>query len=397
MNAILLTRGGFIERLSAGVYTMLPLGLRVLKNIERIIREEIEAIGGVELLMPTLQPKENWQQTGRWDSYDALYKLETASGQQMVLGPTHEEVIAPLVKKRVSSYKDLPLYLYQFQNKFRQEKRSKSGLLRGREFLMKDLYSFHATEQDLDQYYEQAKAAYNRIFARCGIGEQTYLTYASGGTFSKYSHEFQTKTEAGEDLIYLCSKCQVAVNKEIIEDLKQQCPQCAGTKLTEIEAVEVGNIFKLKTKFSQPFDLNYTDEQGKKQQVLMGCYGIGLQRLMGAIVEVCHDQKGISWPASVAPFSAQLIGIGENKKIARACASLEKQLTKKGIGVLYDDRVNKSAGEKFSDAELIGCPNRLVISAKTLATKSVELSQRAAARQPIKLITLNKVVAALNL
>lgn len=373
VNAKLLVRGGFVEKLSAGVYSILPLGWRVLNKIENIIREEMVAAGGNELFMPSLHPKENWEKTGRWKTLEDLYKLKEGD-KEFALGPTHEEIISPLVKKYVSSYRDLPVYLFQFQNKFRKELRAKSGVLRGREFIMKDFYSFHSSEEDLDEYYEKFKKVYAKVFERLGIGEKTYLTYASGGSFSKYSHEFQTLTEAGEDIIYLCKKCRIAVNKEIIKDLKNQCPECGSKDLIQKKAVEVGNIFKLKTKYSQPFDLSFVDQHGRKQIVIMGCYGIGLQRAMGTIVEVLNDDKGIIWPVQVAPFQVILIGI--NKEVSKECDKIYKELLAKGIEVLYDDR-DVSAGEKFADADLIGIPTRIVVSPKTLEVKSVEIKNRA--------------------
>lgn len=389
VNAKLLVRGGFVDKLSAGVYTILPLGLKVLKKIESIIREEMVIAGGSELFMPSMHPKENWEKTGRWNTLDDLYKLKEGK-REFALGPTHEEVISPLVKKCVSSYRDLPLYLFQFQNKFRKELRAKSGVLRGREFIMKDFYSFHADEKNLDKYYEKFKKVYAKVFKRLGIGEKTFLTYASGGSFSKYSHEFQTLTEAGEDIIYLCNQCKVAVNKEIIKDLRNKCPECGSRNLKEEKAVEVGNIFKLMNKYSDPFDLSFIDKDGKKKAVLMGCYGIGLQRAMGTVVEVHHDAKGIIWPENVAPFQVILIGVlGKNDRVLKACEKIYKQLLDKNIDVLYDDR-EVSAGEKFADADLIGIPTRIVISDKTLQKKSVEIKKRN--KDSFSLITLNKLL-----
>jgi prolyl-tRNA synthetase len=369
-NAQLLVRAGFVDKLMAGVYTFLPLGLRVLKKIEEIIRSEMLRAGGQEILMPVLQPKENWMKTGRWNTYDTLFKFASFySKNEYALGPTHEEVISPLAGKFSLSYKDLPFSLFQIQTKFRDEKRVKSGLLRGREFLMKDLYSFHTNDQNLDDYYEKMKDHYKNIFNKTGIKEKTYLTFASGGTFSKYSHEFQTITDGGEDKIFLCEKCGVAVNSEIIND-QNSCPECGNKKLTEKKAIEVGNIFKLKTKYSVPFDLKFTDEKGKKKDVLMGCYGIGISRLMGAIVEVNNDNKGIIWPETVAPFKVHLIELKG--------ASAEKiydTLVKNGIEVLYDDR-DVNPGEKFVDADLIGIPYRVVVSEKTISENKVELKKR---------------------
>lgn len=374
-NAKLLTQGGFVDKLSAGVYTLLPLGLKVINKIENIIREEMVIAGGQELVMPAMHPKENWEQTGRWKTFEDIYKLKEGD-REYALGPTHEEVISPLVKKYVSSYRDLPLYLFQFQNKFRKELRAKSGVLRGREFLMKDLYSFHANQKDLDEYYEKMKGVYRKVFERLGLGDKTYLTFASGGSFSKYSHEFQTLTEAGEDIIYICDKCHVAVNKEIINDQKYKCPECGSKKLRTEKAVEVGNIFKLGANYSTPFDLSFVDKNGQKQTVVMGCFGIGLQRAMGTIVEVCHDDKGIVWPESVAPFKVVLIGIaGKNNNVLKNCENIYQQLTDQGVEVLCDDR-GVSAGEKFTDADLIGIPTRIVVSEKTLEKKSVEFKKR---------------------
>ncbi len=371
LNARLLIRGGFIDKLMAGVYTILPLGFRVLKKIENIIREEMDAIGGQEFFMPALHPKENWEKTGRWDTMDDLYKLKDASGREFALGSTHEEIIAPLMKKFVNSYKDLPFAAYQFQNKFRMELRAKSGILRGREFLMKDLYSFHISQKDLDEYYEKAKIAYKNIFNRAGIGEKTFLTFASGGSFSKYSHEFQTLTEAGEDTIFICEKCNLAINKEIKNETPA-CLKCGGKKFRREKAVEVGNIFKLGAKYSQPFDFSVINKKGKRVPVIMGCYGIGLQRLMGTIVELNNDKNGIIWPESVAPFQVHLISLGEDKEAEK----IYNELIRNKIEVLYDDREKTSAGEKFADADLIGIPYRVVVSEKSLAGGGAEVKKR---------------------
>lgn len=376
-NAKLLIKGGFIDKLQSGVYTYLPLGLRVLRNIETIIREEMNAAGGQELLMPALHPKENWTTTGRWDSMDDLYKVKDSSGRENALGPTHEEVVVPLAKQFISSYRDLPLSVYQIQDKFRMELRAKSGILRGREFIMKDLYSFHEDEADLARYYEVMKKAYANIFARAGIGESTYLTYASGGSFSKYSHEFQTVTEAGEDIIYVCAKCRMAVNKEVAAEQKS-CPSCGTTDLKEEKAIEVGNIFELKTKYSEPFELSYSAKDGTKKTVVMGCYGIGLGRLMGTIVEVLADEKGIVWPSNVAPYAVHLLMLpSENPEVEKAAGALYADLQKAGIPVLYDERNGVSAGQKFADADLIGIPKRAVVSEKSLKAGGIEVKDRA--------------------
>jgi len=369
VNAKLLERAGFVEKEMAGVYSYLPLGLLMLKNIENIVREEINKIGGQEILMPTLTSIESYKTTKR-DKIDVLFKTKLHSGSEFVLNQSHEEVITPLLQKFARSYKDLPCYVYQIQTKFRNEPRAKSGLLRGREFLMKDLYSFHANEKDLDQYYEEAKEAYKRIFDRLGYGNKTYLTYASGGTFSKYSHEFQTLCENGEDTIYLCEKCKVAVNKEIIEEQKT-CPKCGNDNLVEKKAIEVGNIFKLKIKFSEAFKYNYVDQDGKQKPVIMGCYGIGISRQMGTIVEVFHDETGMILPESVAPFKYHIVQLKvESEKLK---AIIEKLGGEENC--LIDDR-EASAGQKFADADLMGMPYRIVISEKTLKEDSVEVKKR---------------------
>lgn len=387
-NAQMLIRAGFIDKTTAGVYSYLPLGWRVLNKIREIIREEMELLGGQEISMPALAPKDVWTATGRWDSLDILFKLGAADSKEYALNPTHEEIVSPLVKKFVLSYKDLPFSVFQIQTKFRNEKRAKAGLMRGREFLMKDLYSFHKDQEDLDIFYDKALESYHKVYERCGLGDKTYLTYASGGSFSKYSHEFQTISEAGEDLIYLCEKCKVAINKEIISE-QDSCPSCGNKNLKEEKAIEVGNIFKLGTKYSEPFSLNYKNDKGENLPVIMGCYGIGLSRIMGTVVEENNDERGIVWPESLAPFKIHLISLGENEKAEK----LYNDLKKAGFEVLYDDR-EASAGEKFADSDLIGCPYRLVISAKTLKEGKVELKKRK--EKDFSLISLEDVVETLK-
>lgn len=379
VNAKLLARAGFVDKLMAGVYSYLPLGFLVIKKIETIIREELNVIGGQELLLPALHPKQVWEQTGRWSTMADLYKLADSSGREFALGGTHEEIVAPLIKKYLHSSRRLPLAVYQFQTKFRMELRAKSGLLRGREFFMKDMYSFHADEKDFETYYAQVQKTYAAIFKRVGIGEQTVLTFASGGSFSKYSHEFQTLTPAGEDIIYRCAKCDVAVNREISAEQKV-CPRCdraLNTKDGE-RAIEVGNIFSLKTKFSDAFHLTYKNAQGQAQPVIMGCYGIGLSRLMGTIVEVHHDERGICWPKGVAPLDVHLLRLQDSPEITRAADALYAALQKAGVAVLYDDRESISTGEKLADADLIGLPTRVIVSEKTISADSVEIKPRTA-------------------
>ena len=384
LNAQLLIRAGFIDKLMAGVYTILPLGLRVMKRIENIIRSEMELAGGQEILMPALQPKENWQKTGRWETLDSLFRFTSHYSKiDLALGSTHEEIISPLVKKFNLSYRDLPVSLFQFQTKFRDEKRAKSGILRGREFLMKDLYSFHADEKDADNYYEKMKGHYENIFNRCGIGGKTYLTFASGGSFSKYSHEYQTITGAGEDTIYVCGKCKVAINKEIAGETPA-CPQCGNKDLKENKSIEVGNIFSLKTKFSEPFDLKFTDENGQEKLMIMGCYGIGIGRLMGTIVEISNDANGIIWPEAVAPYKVHLISLkGKEGKSSQLAGNLYGKMIKNGIEVLFDDRDELRAGEKFADADLIGIPYRVIVSEKTAENDSAEIKKRDGAKSEV--------------
>ncbi len=375
-NAKLLIRAGFVDKLQSGVYSYLPLGLRVLKKIEQIIREEMNNALGQEILMPSLHPKENWQTTGRWDTMDDLYKVSDSSGRENALGATHEEIVVPLVKQFVSSYRDLPLSVYQFQNKFRMELRAKSVILRGREFVMKDMYSFHSDEPDLVKYYERMKESYARVFERVGLGENTYLTFAGGGSFSKYSHEFQTVTPAGEDTIYICDICHIAINKEIIEDQNYTCPLCGNKNLRTETAVEVGNIFELKTKYSAPFNLSYKDEEGKDQTVVMGCYGIGLGRVLGTVVEAYGDDKGLVWPREIAPFSAHLVEISSvNTQVRAEAEKLYRELIEREIDVLWDDR-DLRAGEKFADSDLYGIPLRVVVSEKTLTEGKFEVKER---------------------
>lgn len=387
----LLSRAGFIDKTAAGVYTILPLGLRTLQKIEKIIAAAMDGLDAQRVIMPALVPKKNWETTGRWN-YD-LFKLKGAGGEEYGLAATLEEVVTPLAKKFAFSYKDFPFAIYQIQTKFRNELRAKSGLLRGREFLMKDLYSFHIDQKDCDEYYERVKEAYFSIFKQAGIVQDTYLTLSSGGTFSKFSHEFQTATEAGEDLIYLCDNCGIAINREIKSEYPK-CPECGGEKFSEKKTIEVGNIFKLGTKFSGAFGFEATGGDGCKLPVLMCCYGIGLTRVMGTIAEICHDDAGIVWPAAVAPFAAHLIELESkdeetNRRIKETSQKICQDLQKNEIEVLYDDRAGKSAGEKFKDSDLFGIPNRIVVGAKTLEKNSVELKKRG--ELEIKLIGLGEI------
>lgn len=386
-NAQLLTRAGFINKEMAGVYSYLPLGLRVLKKIEQIIREEVNAINGQELLMSALHPIENYQKTGR-EKIDILFFTELAGGGTLLLGQSHEEIVVPLVQQYVSSYRDLPMATYQFQTKFRNELRAKSGIMRGREFIMKDLYSFHRDEADFNAYYESSKKAYKNIFKRVGLGERTYITSASGGSFSKFSHEFQTLTSAGEDIIYICDACKVAVNEEVI-DTQKVCPDCGKGDLKQEKSVEVGNIFPLKSKFSDAFGFTYKDEKGEQQPIIMGCYGIGLGRLMGTVVEVLSDDAGIIWPESIAPFQIHLISLAsDSDEVIKEAEEIYKELVAAGAEVLFDDR-DVRAGEKFADSDLIGIPKRIIISEKSLAQGMVEVKERASGK--VTMVPLNEL------
>ena len=381
-----LIQGGFIEKLMAGVYTFLPLGLRVLNKIENIVREEMNAIGGSEVLMPALHPKENWETSGRWDSFDALFRLKSRFGQDYALGPTHEEILYPLLKTHINSYRDLPLKAYQIQTKFRDEPRARSGLIRGKEFRMKDFYSFHETDAERDKFYETVKNAYIKIFERLGL--PAVPTFASGGTFSDASLEFQVLTATGEDTIFFCKKCNSAVNKEVISG--PACKNCKGAT-SEERAVEVGNIFPLKDKYAKDFNLTFKDKNGAEQFVAVGCYGLGTSRVMGTIVEACHDEKGIIWPKSVSPFQVHLIEINAGPPAGNAGAQkIYESLIAEGIEVLYDDRAERTAGEKFADADLIGIPLRIVVSEKTLKSDSVEVKRRDSAKT--ELIKISKLI-----
>ena len=371
-NGALLVRAGYIYKEMAGIYDYLPLGLRVIENIKTIIREEMNRIGCEEVLLSGLQNPEPWEKTGRFSEseVDIWFKTKLASGGDLGLAPTHEEPITNMLKNYVSSYKDLPLYIYQFQTKFRNELRAKSGILRGREFLMKDLYSFHTSEEDLDVFYGKVEEAYRKIFDRLGIGEDTFETFASGGIFSKYSHEFQTLLPVGEDTIYYNKDKSIVLNEEVYNDEVLADLGVTGEKFEKATSAEVGNIFKLKFKYSEPLGLKFVDENNTQKPVYMGCYGIGVSRLMGTIAEKFSDEKGLIWPESVAPFKYYLIGIGE------AGTKLAEEIYDKRDDVLFDDR-DVRPGEKFGDADLIGIPYRIVISDKTLGEGAIEITNRA--------------------
>jgi len=390
INASYLIRAGFADKLMSGVYALLPLGFRVLSKIENIVREEMNAVGSQEVLMNILQPKEIWDETGRWESaVDIFYKFKDTRGADLALAPTHEEQAIDIVRNKAKSYKDLPLSIFQINTKFRNEARAKSGLLRGREFRMKDMYSFHESEEDLNNYYDNIKKVYSKVFSRLGLDAK--LVAASGGIFSKYSHEFQVLTEIGEDTIFYCDNCDYAVNKEITEVKEgDKCPECNG-KIQSGRGIEVGNIFPLKTKWSAPMNAKFVGKDGKEQIFIMGCYGIGLTRSLATIVEVYYDstKNKMVWPKEVSPFGVHLISLGKNDEAEK----IYNDLIEKGIDVLYDDR-ETSAGEKFAEADLLGAPYRIVVSAKTLASNSVEFS--GSNDDTSRLVPLDKIGAELR-
>lgn len=390
-NAQLLIRAGFVHKEMAGVYSFLPLGLRVLENIKNIIREEMNRIGGQEVFLTALQNPELWKMTNRWsdETVDNWFKTSLKNGTELGLGFTHEEAITALMKSHISSYRDLPIYSYQIQTKFRNEERAKSGIMRGREFLMKDLYSFSATEKDLDSFYEQCAGAYSNIFSRVGIGDITFKTFASGGVFSKYSHEFQTVSEAGEDTIYLSRAKNIAVNEEVYADEVLKDLHLKKSDLEKMKSIEVGNIFKLGTRFSEALGLTYKDENGSVKPVVMGSYGIGPSRLMGTIVETLSDEKGMVWPESVAPFQVHLLSLGADKE----ANEWYEKLHGAGIETLFDDR-GASAGEKFGDSDLIGIPYRIVISKRSLEKGGAEVKRRTESES--KILSFDEVVKILK-
>ncbi len=374
LNAQLLIRAGFVHKEMAGVYTILPLGLRTLNKIANIVRDEMNNTGGMEIQSAALQKKEIWEKSGRWSDevVDNWFKTRLKTDAELGLAFTHEEPLASMMKSFISSYKDLPVYVYDIRSVFRNETRAKSGIMRGREFFWKALYSFSKNESEHNEYYEKAKTAYKNIFDKLGLGGKTYLTFASGGSFSKYSHEFQTICEAGEDIIYIDEEKKIAVNKEVYTDEVLNDIGLTKDNMVEKKAIEVGNIFSLGYKFSEPFSLKYKDESGQDQLVFMGSYGIGISRLMGVIVELCNDSNGILWPESVAPFRVHLISLGKNEEAEKIYNDFEKN----NIEVLYDDREDTSAGGKFADMDLIGIPWRVVVSEKSLAGGGVEVKKR---------------------
>lgn len=379
-NAQLLIRAGYIYKNMAGAYTFLPLGLRVIEKINTIIREEMDAIGGQEMIMPSLQDSALWEASDRWsdDNVDVWFKSELKAGGVVGFAWTHEEVITDLMRQYISSYKDLPKFPYQIQKKFRNEMRAKSGIMRTREFDMKDLYSFSATQEQHDAFYNACSEAYMKIFHRIGIGHMTYKTFASGGAFSKFSHEFQTLAEAGEDVVYVSEAKGVAVNEEVVKEADLSELGVTEGELEKRKSIEVGNIFSLGTKFSEALNLRFTDEDGIDKPVIMGSYGIGPARSMGTIVDLLSDDKGIVWPESVAPYKVHLVGLNLDDAAHKDWVEgIFDNLVENGVEVMFDDRIEVRAGEKFADSDLIGLPYRVVVSRKSKEEGKFEVVTRA--------------------
>ncbi len=390
-NAELLIRGGFIHKEMAGVYAYLPLGLRVFNKIVSIIREEMNAIGGQEVELASLQDKSTWEPTNQWDDkeVDVWFKTKLKNETELGLAVTHEAPMTKMLTEFLRSYKDLPKAIYHFQKKFRNEIRAKSGIMRTREFVMKDLYSFNVDEKSHLDFYEKAKQAYVNVFKRVGIGHLTYLTFASGGMFSKFSHEFQTITATGEDTIYINEENNIAINKEVFNDKVKKSLGLTG-EFKEAKAVEVGNIFTLGTRFSDALNLKYQTEGGESKSVFMGSYGIGPGRVMGTVVEVLSDDKGIIWPESIAPFAVHLLALGEDEKISKEAEKIYESLQKNNIEVLFDDRKEISAGEKFADSDLLGIPYRAVVSARSIKEGGIEIKKRS--EEKGKVISLDELL-----
>lgn len=376
-NAILLIKAGFVHKDAAGVYVWLPLGRKVLNNIINIIRQEMDDIGGQEVVMSTLQRKELWEKTDRWsdETVDIWFKSSYKNGSEVGLAWSHEEQMVDTFRQHIDSYKDLPKSAYQFQNKMRNETRAKSGIMRTREFVMKDMYSFSKTEEEHQAFYDVVTEAYKRIFTRIGIGETTYFTVASGGAFAEFSHEFQTICDAGEDTIYIDNSKHIAVNEEVMRDDVLAGLGLKRDDLRQVKAAEVGNIFSFGTSKSEPYDFSFTDENGAKQYVVMGSYGIGPARVMGVIAELMGDENGLVWPKEIAPYRVHLVSLGADEAVVCAAMDLHNSLEKSGFTTLWDDR-DASAGEKFADADLMGMPTRVIVSKKTIENKTYEVKDR---------------------
>ena len=386
-NAQLLIKAGFVHKEMAGVYSLLPLGMKVVENIKKIVREEMNSLDAQEMIMSSLQPKNSWEQTGRWsdDIVDVWFKSSLKSGSEIGFGWSHEEPITEMMKNHISSFRHLPAYVYQFQNKFRNETRAKSGLMRGREFVMKDMYSFNLEEKDHTKFYNDTIEAYNRVFERLGIGEDTFITFADGGSFTEYSHEFQTICDAGEDEIYINRKKKIAINEEVYNEQTLKKLNVKASDLQKVKTAEVGNIFNFGTSKCEQMSFFYKDQNEKNIPVFLGSYGIGITRLMGVIAEKNSDEKGLVWDKNIAPYSVCIINIGKEKE----AEEIYKSLKKEGVNVLWDDR-EKRPGERFGDCDLLGIPYRVVISEKSLENGGVEFKKRTDAEG--KIINIDDIV-----
>lgn len=375
-NAQLLIQAGYIYKVMAGVYAYTPLGLKVLENIKQIVREEMDKVHGQEIIMSSLQPKETWARTGRWDdqAVDVWFKSKLKDDTEVGFGWSHEEAIMEMMEQFIHSYKDLPTSVYQFQTKLRNELRAKSGIMRGREFIMKDMYSLHVSQADMDEYYDNVIEAYKRSFDRLGLGDVTFVTFAAGGAFTKYSHEFQTICDAGEDVLYVNDDYSIAVNEEVLDDATKELNVDKAT-LKPVKSAEVGNIFKFGTEKSEKMGIYFTDEQGQQQPIYLASYGIGITRVMGVIVEKLSDDKGLVWPETISPAQVYIARLGDAEDVLKNADELYNRLTDAGAAVLYDDR-DVRAGQKFADADLLGIPYRIVISDKTVAANQYELKKR---------------------
>lgn len=390
-NAQLLIRAGFVYKEMAGVYAYLPLGLRVIEKIKAIVREEMDTVGGQEIIMTALQRKELWEQTHRWDdeTVDVWFKSQLKNGTDVGFGWSHEEPISDMMKSYVASYRDLPIFVYQFQTKLRNELRAKSGIMRGREFVMKDMYSYTTDEAQHQAFYDKVIDAYLRVFDRVGLGADTFVTFASGGAFTQFSHEFQTITDAGEDVIYINREKNIAINQEVLNDNTLAELGISRDELEEVKTAEVGNIFNFGTSKSEQLGLNFVDEHGNTTPVFLGSYGIGITRLMGVIVERFSDEKGIVWPSAVAPFAVHLVSLCTDSIDREKADALYAELQSAGIEVLYDDR-DARPGEKFADSDLMGMPTRIVISPRSLAQNQVEVKVRASGEE--RMVSLDQIV-----
>jgi prolyl-tRNA synthetase len=394
-NAILLIRAGYIYKEMAGVYDYLPLGLMVLENIKRIVREEMNGLGAQELIMSSLQAKATWEKTGRWndETVDIWFKSALKDETEVGLGWSHEEPIVQMLGRYVSSYRDLPVNVYQFQNKLRNELRAKSGIMRGREFVMKDMYSASRTAEEHELFYNQTIDAYKRVFERLGLADDTFVTFASGGAFTQFSHEFQTICDAGEDVVYLSREKGIALNEEVLTDETLGKLGVTRDELTPVKTAEVGNIFNFGTQKSQDMGFTFTDETGSEQFVHLGSYGIGITRLMGVIAEKFSDEKGLVWPEAVAPFKVALVRVGNDDATIYAADEVYKRILAAGISVLYDDR-DARPGEKFADSELMGLPHRVVVSPRSLEKGGFEYQKRTESNA--NLLTIDDLLAKLN-